>query len=154
MTLIILILVAITGLLLIALDLFFIPGGVVAFVGLLFLIYADYEAYQSLGTAYGHAFTLVTFLVSGFFIYLMFKPSFWKRVSQVDVIEAKVNIDDLVNVKIGDIGIVKSRLRPSGMVLFGDYEAEATAPNQMIEPGTQVQVIETTSNQIIVKPLN
>lgn len=153
MNLTLLILLGLAGLFLIALDLLFIPGGLVAFFGLGLVILADYLAYQYLGTTGGHIFSLGSFLASGFFIYQLFRPSFWKRVSIGMELEGKVNTEDADHIHVQDSGITIGQLRPYGKVLINGRIVEAQSEgNTIVEDNTSVTVVELDGNKIIVQP--
>ncbi len=52
---------------------------------------------------------------------------------------------------LGAIGVAATMLRPSGMVRFGDEFVDVVAEGSYIAPGTRVQVIEIEGNRIVVK---
>lgn len=152
MSLSVLILVSLMGIVLILLDLFFIPGGIVAFLGLGLVVFADYRAFEDFGTAAGWWFTLVSGIVSILLLAQFFRASFWNRFGPADEITGKVNTEDLERVKIGDRGITIGVVRPSGSVRFGDFIIEAHAKHQMIPAHTKVEIISIDDNKIFIKP--
>ncbi len=154
MSLTILILLALAGLFLILLDILVIPGGVVGFLGLALLIFADYQAFESLGSTGGYIFLGISIVALVVVIIQIFRPSFWKRVSQISDIEGKVNTEDLTRVKLGDQGKALTRLNPSGNGRFGDHVVEVTARNSFIDSGSEIEIVKIESNHIYVKTLN
>lgn len=153
MSLSILILFILLGLILILLDLFFIPGGVVAFFGLGLIIFADYQSFQDYGTTVGMLFTSISGIASGLLIWQFFRPSFWNRFGPKGEITGKMNTEDLEKVKLGDTGMTVGMIRPSGHARFGNDIVEVHAKNEMIEEHKKIEVIAIESNRIIVKQI-
>lgn len=141
------------GFALIAVDIFFIPGGSIGFLGFAMMVFACYMAYNSLGNTEGHLFVAFTTLSSAAFLYYIFRPDSWKRVSVHDEISGKVNTDDTSRVRVGDSGRTLSVLRPSGSALFGEYVAEVTTRQPMIANDTAIRVVEIDDNKIYVETL-
>lgn len=52
---------------------------------------------------------------------------------------------------LGAIGVAATTLRPSGMVRFGDEFLDVVAEGSYVETGTRVQIIEIEGNRIVVK---
>lgn len=154
MSLTVLILLLIAGIILIALDILFIPGGIVAFFGLGLMIFADYGAYQSLGSTGGHLFTLASVIAFAVILVQIFRPSFWRRVSEPAEVLGKVNTDDLLHCQVGDEGTSLTRLRPSGNARFGNHVVEVFSRHQFIEANEAIKVTAIDENRIYVQPLN
>ncbi len=57
----------------------------------------------------------------------------------------------IMHIKIGDTGMVETMCRPVGTVRFGQEICDATSDGSAIEAGAKVRVIERTSNQLIVE---
>ncbi|MDX5320918.1 MAG: NfeD family protein [Bacteroidota bacterium] len=142
------------GIVLILLDLFFIPGGIVAFFGLALVVYADYRAFQDLGNSAGWAFTLSTGIVSILLLIQFFRASFWNKFGPKDEIDGRVNTEDLEKVQIGDHGIAIGVIRPSGNARFGDHVVEVHAKHQFIAEHSRVEIVRIEENKIIVKPID
>jgi membrane-bound serine protease (ClpP class) len=56
-------------------------------------------------------------------------------------------------VRVGDIGVVVSTLRPAGSVRFGQALVDCVAQAEFLEPGTQVRVAEVHGNRVVVMTL-
>jgi len=52
---------------------------------------------------------------------------------------------------LGAIGVAATTLRPSGMVRFGEEYVDVVAEGSYVETGTRVQVIEIEGNRVVVK---
>jgi len=153
MSISVLILFIIIGLILIILDLFFIPGGVVAFIGLALVIYADYRSFKEYGTTTGLLFSGVSGIASILLIAQFFRPSFWNRFGPKGEINSRVNTSDLEKVTLGDHGIAVGAIRPSGYARFGNELIEVHAKHEMISPHSEIEIIAIESNKIIVKQI-
>ena len=57
----------------------------------------------------------------------------------------------IMHVKVGDTGMVETMCRPVGTVRFGNEICDATSDGTTIEAGAKVRVIERTGNQLIVE---
>lgn len=143
----------VVGLILILLDLFFIPGGIVAFIGLALIVYADYLSFETFGNTTGYIFTIVSLIASGFLIAQFFRPAFWNRFGPETEIDSKVNTSDLTHVKIGDKGRSIGSIRPSGTARFGNEMIEVHSRHAFIDANCEVEIIAIEENKIIVKPI-
>jgi membrane-bound serine protease (ClpP class) len=70
--------------------------------------------------------------------------------------EMEVNLTTLpesktIGVNVGDVGKVKSKLRPTGKVQFGDAVVDVVAEGEFLEVGTAVEIIEIRGNRVVVK---
>jgi membrane-bound ClpP family serine protease len=52
---------------------------------------------------------------------------------------------------LGAIGVAATPLRPAGKVKFGDEYLDVVAEGSFVQPGTRVQVIEIEGNRVVVK---
>ncbi len=73
--------------------------------------------------------------------------------------EMEVNLTTLpesttIGVHVGDVGKVKSKLRPTGKVQFGDAIVDVVAEGDFLEVGTSVEIIEIHGNRVVVKAVN
>ncbi|MBI1222542.1 MAG: hypothetical protein GC180_08065 [Bacteroidetes bacterium] len=153
MSLSVLILVSLMGIVLILLDLFFIPGGVVAFIGLALVVFADYQAFEEHGNSMGWIFTIASGILSVLLLAQFFRASFWNRFGPKEEISGKVNTEDIESVHIGDRGLTIGAIRPSGSVRFGDFIVEAHAKHAVIAAHTEVEIVSIDDNKIIIKPI-
>lgn len=153
MSLSLLILLIVIGLILILLDLFFIPGGIVAFFGLGLIIFADYQSFHDYGSTTGMIFSSLSGIASALLIWQFFRPSFWNRFGPKGEITGKMNTEDLEKVSLGDRGIAIGTIRPSGHARFGNDVVEVHAKNEIIAAHSEIEIIAIESNRIIVKQI-
>jgi len=67
----------------------------------------------------------------------------------------QVQMDDFYEgkVSIGDVGVVEGLLRPAGKARFGDTLVDVVSEGAFIQPGTRVKVAERKGNRVVVRPV-
>lgn len=71
------------------------------------------------------------------------------------VLPTDVPVDHRTEVaQIGDVGIVTGTLRPGGQARFGQEVVEVTSQGEYIESGRRVQVIRREGMSVVVRPLS
>ena len=142
------------GLLLMVVEVVFIPGTTI--VGILGVIFAgagiiityrqfgsDAGLYVFIGTA---AFTVVALIIS-------FRSKAWTRFANKSAISSKVNEGITASLSEGEEGIALSTLKPFGKAQFKTGEFEVRSLGDYLDAGTKLKIVSIQSNQIIVKPL-
>lgn len=61
------------------------------------------------------------------------------------------SIDSPARVKVGDVGVAKSILRPSGKAEFGKSLMDVVTPGEFIDSGTQIRVVTIEGPRIVVE---
>lgn len=149
------ILLVVIGIILVITEIIFIPGTtLVGILGLLFMIAGIVTSYTLFGVEIGNYVFAITVLLGALATWYSLKSGLWKKLALKNTIDSKVNEDLIDKIKIGDIGITKSVLRPSGNVAFENGIFEVHSLMEMIQTNTQVKVIKIESNKIIVSPFN
>jgi len=54
-------------------------------------------------------------------------------------------------VRVGDVGVTETPLRPAGKARFGDKLVDVTTEGGFVDAGERVSVVETTSNRVVVR---
>ncbi|MCF6174954.1 MAG: hypothetical protein L3J71_04260 [Victivallaceae bacterium] len=150
------------GVMLIALELFVIPGfGVVGILGILCVMISLFGAFgfENIDTAVNvvgisilSAIALSVLLT----IYILPKSTLFKRITLSTSQNSSAGYsaphqeDDSL---LGKIGIVHSKLRPSGSVMIDNKRYDATANGEFIDVGTSVKVVSLTGFQLTVKKI-
>ncbi len=160
------------GLVLLALEIFVIPGfgvtgisGIILVLGSLGLVaYGHWPRSNEEWIGYGQAISpfslsILGAVVSAFFLArylphipyanrLMLKP-------REEPSEESEHFADTIHPEIaallGAIGVAATPLRPAGKVRFGDDFVDVLAEGNYVQPGTRVQVIEIEGNRVVVK---
>jgi membrane-bound serine protease (ClpP class) len=55
------------------------------------------------------------------------------------------------SVKMGELGEVVSKLRPTGKAKFGEAIVDVVAEADFLDKGTKVEIIEIQGNRVVVK---
>ena len=170
------------GLVLLAMEIFVIPGfGVFGVSGLLMmagsLVMASHtfsgmsageqfnESMSSLGTLAGALATVLVVAISinrflpsiPFLNKLILTPPGYAEIEDnapmLNPAVFKNEIEDSP-VQSGDIGITASTLRPSGKANFGDLFLDVVSDGGYIDPGMKIEVIRVAGRRIIVRPVD
>ncbi len=160
------------GLVLIALEIFVLPGfGVAGVSGVLLVVFSlalvalekrpqtseEWVALLGMMAQFGLALIgavlLAVLLVSylphiPYFNRLMLRPRTDPELPDEEAAEA---VRPETAALLGAIGVAATPLRPAGKVKFGDEYIDVVAEGAYVEPGTRVQVVEIEGNRIVVK---
>lgn len=145
------ILLVLVGLVLIYLELIFVPG--TTFLGLIGLILTGigiYIAFEKHGTSTGYLVLGGTFAVTIVALVYSFKAKSWDRFALKLQNKAKVNQGYASDLQIEMRGVALSDLKPIGKVEFGNKSYEATSHGHLIESGQEVRIVRIDRNKIIV----
>lgn len=151
-TVIIVVLMAIAILLLI-LELFFLPGlSVAGFASIVFYGVALYYAFSRMGIVVGVISLVVAVVLTIFIIW------YFMRSRTLDKMSLHTNIDSTAptrvnaSVQVGDTGLTLSRLNPMGRVLVGDVTVEARSLDY-VDEGVKVRIMKVESTTVVVEPI-
>lgn len=148
----------ITILLIVALALFFleifIPGGILAFAGVLFVCAASVRAFIEYGATVGFSVFIGGILVALFLLYLELKfltqTGIGKRLfGHQQVTTSAAGLGDTSHL-IGQEGVAATRMTPGGKVRIGDATYAALSIDGYLAKGTTVIVKEADSFTIRV----
>ena len=148
-------LLVIVGLVLIYLELVFVPGTtILGLIGLALCgigIYITFEAYGTRSGALVLAGSLITSIVA---LVWSFRKNSWDRFSLKTTNKAKVNANYTDGLQIEMRGEAVSDLKPIGKAEFNHKVYEVTSHGHLIESGDEVKIIKLTGNKIIVESIN
>lgn len=153
MELVILISLLVLGVILIVVEIIFIPGttfiGVIGFVCLVVGIFSTYSTH---GNTMGNVVLLGTglFLVASL-IYIV-KAKTWEKMALNKVIDSRVN-EKNKEIEVGATAIAVSDLKPFGTIEIENKQMEATTNGEFIENKSSVRVIYCDKNEIIVEKI-
>ena len=143
------------GLILIIVEIVFIPGTtVVGVLGFIFAVVGIIFTYKNYGNEVGFYVLLGTSLVSASALYLSFRKGAWNKFSLKNSIDSKVNEGITRELEIGAIGKAVSALRPMGSVEFNGRIFEVKSNGEYFNPGTMVKIVKIQLNDILVEPIN
>ena len=135
-------------------EVLFVPGGILGILGGLLLIYAIYLPYNEGYTIEAHINTVIIFIILTFSLFKIIKHKSWRRVELKTNIDSSVKEDYRSVVNIGDKGVCISRLTPIGSIRINNKTYEAKSDTGFLDPKTEIEVINITKNEIIIKPIN
>jgi len=149
------ILLMVVGCVVLALEVFIPSGGILAvlsaaaFIGLILI------AFRS-GPRTGFAFVATTAVVVPAVVALAFK--YWPKTPMGKAFIGELPTDEDVlpddprRELLGRVGVVRSKMLPSGAVEIEDQIIDAVSQGQAIEPGQYVTVVEVRANRVVVRP--
>lgn len=149
------ILLVLVGLILIYLELIFVPGTtILGLLGLALTGIGVYMTYERHGTTAGSLVLVSSLLVTVVALVYSFRSGTWNKFSLKQENESKVNEDYTKGLQIEMRGVAVSDLKPIGKAEFDNKAYEVTSHGHLIESGTQVRIIKLSGNKIIVESIN
>ena len=140
------------GLVMVILEVFFLPGITIAGISaVLFFVGAVFYAFMQLCEFAGYITIAVSVIVTivGIVIFI--------RSRSLDRMALKTTIDSVAptlvsdQIKVGDEGVTLSRLNPMGSVLINDVTVEARTREDFIDEDTPVVVEKVDRTTVIVQ---
>ncbi len=153
MSALVIVLLILTGLILLLLEFFVIPGvTVVGVAGTIFVTAGIFFAYRNFGASGGHIALISTLFIGGIMLFLALRTNTWNRLALKSEIDSQiVTVNDSL-IHEGDEGITISRLNPIGRANVNDQLIEAHCPGHFIDENTPIEVVKVFKTYIIVKP--
>lgn len=143
------------GLLLIIVELIFVPGTtVVGILGFILTAIGIWIGYAALGTNTGHLILTTTVLIGALAFFYSFRSDSWSRFALKEQHRSRVNEDDQHTLQVGEEGKTVSALRPQGTALFADRHHEVQSKGEFISSNTPIRIIRLTQNKIIVEAIS
>jgi membrane-bound ClpP family serine protease len=146
----------ILGLVLIAVEVWLIPGfNIIGIGGAFMIIFGIAYAFMEHGISGGILATAVTIVAGGLLLYLLYKTGAWKRFIFHTQLNSSLE-SDVEQRKdapvLGQLGTAITPLRPSGVVRLetGD-RIEVTTEGQFIASGSRVRVVATDRRRYFVR---
>lgn len=140
------------GLLLVLIEIFFLPGITIAGISALFFFgSAVYYAFTVMGIDAGIWTTIVSVFVCIGGVLFFMRSRMLKKIALNTTINSVVPTKIPQSVKIGDTGIALSRLNPMGRVMINGHEIEARAREAFLDENTHVEVESIDNSVVIVK---
>jgi membrane-bound ClpP family serine protease len=146
----------IAGILVIAVEVLFVPGTTfVGLVGALLVMMGISIAYTNLGVWYGNVLLLSSVVALGIFLWVSFQFNLWDRFAlKESMAESKVERLGLETLSVGQEGVTVSALRPSGTAEFeGNVRIEVATSGPLVQAGIKIRIVDLSNNKITVEPL-
>ncbi len=152
---IILLLVIAVGIILIVVEIIFVPGTtIVGILGLACIIGGVWFGFSTFGKSIGWAIGATTFMTLILTVVIGFKSGTWNRFALNKSMDSRVNDHKPITIKAGDEGIALSALRPIGNVEFGSNKMEVTTIGELVDTGSKVRVTHIVGRIIYVEQIN
>ena len=144
----------IIGLILILIEILFIPGTTVfGIFGILAIFYSDYLSFQYFGTEFAILYSIANSILVLFVVIYSLKTNTWKRIALNKIHNVKVE-NKFDALKVGDEGKTTSALRPYGKAIFSDKFYEVKSSENFIDENKKIKIINILQDKIIVKKIN
>lgn len=141
------------GVILLVLDIAFIPGMFVGILGGILIVAGVFTAYSTISTTAGHTTLAGSIIFMGLLLYYFIKTDVWSKFALNDTIASKVNEHIFETPLIGTFGKAISDLRPGGKAEFGDKIFEVQTLGQFCKAGSQIKIIYIQNQKITVEPV-
>jgi len=146
----------ILGLVLIAVEVWLIPGfNIIGIGGAIMIVFGIAYAFMEHGISGGILATAVTLVAGGLLLYLLYKSGAWKRFVFHTQLHSSLESEEDQRKDapvLGQLGTAITPLRPSGVVRLetGD-RIEVTTEGQFIASGSRVRVVATDRRRYFVR---
>jgi membrane-bound ClpP family serine protease len=140
------------GILLLLLEILFVPGTTIVGVGgIILLAIGIYLAYDFIGPTAGHLSLASSVAVVFLSLIVLLKGKTWQRMA-LDTNVAGKGVEQLEKlVSVGDRGKTISRLNPVGKALFNDKILEVSTTGEFVDEDVNIEVVKLDQNRIKVK---
>ncbi|MFT6210181.1 MAG: membrane-bound ClpP family serine protease [Bacteroidia bacterium] len=140
------------GILLLLLEILFVPGTTIVGVGgIILLAIGIYLAYDFIGPTAGHLSLASSVVVTFLALIVLLKGETWKQMALDTKIEGK-SVEQLEKLLvIGERGKTISRLNPAGKALFKDKFLEVSTTGEFVDEDVNIEVVKLDQNRIKVK---
>jgi membrane-bound ClpP family serine protease len=140
------------GILLLLLEILFVPGTTIVGVGgIILLAIGIYLAYDFIGPTAGHLSLASSVVVTFLALIVLLKGETWKQMALDTKIEGK-SVEQLEKLLvIGERGKTISRLNPAGKALFKDKILEVSTTGEFVDEDVNIEVVKLDQNRIKVK---
>ena len=150
MTPTLLIIVLVVGVLLLALEIVALPGGIAGAFGLLLTGFGVWQSYLIWGPTVGNTILCICAAITVVMLAIFLKAKTWKRFSLNEESDSTVNQVDKTTLAIGAKGTTVARLAPTGKALFDGQLVEVHAINKFIDPDRPIEVVAVEGYRIDV----
>ena len=141
------------GLILILIEILFIPGTTIfGIFGILAIFYSDYLSFQYFGSEFAIVYSIANSILILFIVIYSLKKNTWKKIALSKVHNVKVE-NKFHYVKVGDEGKTASALRPYGKAVFSERFYEVKSAENFIDENKKIKIINILQDKIIVKKI-
>lgn len=143
------------GLLLIVVELIFVPGTtIVGILGFVLTAIGIWIGYAALGSTIGHIILGGTVLIAGVAFVYSFRSESWSKFALKGQNRGHVNEDNPHLLEEGAVGKTVSALRPQGTALFAERQHEVQTMGEFVAPNKAIRIIRLSQNKIVVEEVS
>ncbi|MBS1554261.1 MAG: NfeD family protein [Bacteroidota bacterium] len=140
------------GLVLIVIEILFVPGTtVVGFVGFALMLVGVALTFRDYGSQAGWIVLGGSAVGSGLIVYFTLSTKTWERFALNGSIKSRVNEGEIEKFKIGEEGVAVSSLRPVGKAEINGKIIEVRTEGEYVDATSKIRIQRVSNNQIIVK---
>lgn len=147
-----LIIVLVLGIILLALEIVALPGGIAGAFGVALIGFGVWQTYALFGNTTGTIVLLCAIALCTLMMVLFLRKRTWQRFSLNEEVTSRVNEIEPA-VKVGSRGTTISRLAPTGKALIEGEQMEVHAVNKFIDPDHPIEVVAVEGYRIDVVEL-
>ena len=152
MEILILGLLLVLGIILILIETLFIPGTTIfGILGIISIFSSDYLSYVYFGTEFAIIYSIINSVVCLVIIIYSLKSNTWDGISLKKVHQERVDKNRYENLKVGDLGLSISSLKPYGKGRFNSKTYEVKSSENFIDEGKKIKIINILQDKILVK---
>jgi membrane-bound ClpP family serine protease len=144
-----LIIVLVLGIILLALEIVALPGGIAGAFGIALIGFGVWQTYALFGNTTGTIVLLCAIALCTLMMVLFLRRRTWQRFSLNEEVTSRVNEIESA-VKAGSRGTTISRLAPTGKALIDGQTMEVHAVNKFIDPDRPIEVVAVEGYRIDV----
>lgn len=144
-----LIIVLVLGIILLALEIVALPGGIAGIFGVGLIAFGVWQTYALFGNTTGTIVLLCAIALCTLMMVLFLRKRTWQRFSLNEEVTSRVNEIE-PTVKVGTYGTTISRLAPTGKALIDGQAMEVHAVNKFIDPDRPIEVVAVEGYRIDV----
>ena len=145
-------LLLVIGIILILIEILFIPGTTIfGILGVISIFSSDYLSYTYFGSEIAIGYSILNSILSLIIIVYALKSDTWKKIALNKVHLEKVNKNKYDELKKGDLGLSSSSLKPYGKAIFGNKTYEVKSLENFIEENKKIKIINILQDKILVK---
>jgi len=148
------IILIVTGLLLLILEFFVVPGITIAGIGGLAMMAGGILMAYGMDATTGHITLASTIFATLVILVYALRAKTWNKFMLNSSVNSHVDSVEENSIKVGDRGKTISRVNPMGKVRVNNQEVEGHCHGQFLDPKTEIEVTEVFKTYIIVKPIN
>ena len=141
------------GLILITLELIFIPGTtILGIIGLVCMVIGVYLSFEYFGSGVGWTVLTLSSVVGLASLIYSLRSGVWDKFALKKSIDSHFNEEFPIEIQVGEVGEAVSAMRPIGKAEFNNKLIEVRSHGNYIQSGEKVQVVRIEDNKVYVEP--